>query len=387
MGDIVSFVGQKGGTGKSTLARAFAVEAARHGGSVVIADLDEAQRTSWDWGERRAANGLQPAIAVERVPRLQVFTRAANLDLLVADAPGWADASTLWLAQGSQLTVLPTGGTVDDLNPTIRLMHELMNKGIADWRVALALCRIHSDAQAEFARGYLKQANYKALKGELRERKSLADLQKYRSRGDGGRGGCFARGNRAGREHRGGARAVAQKRGGGAREGRASSPGSHKGAGRKGGWTMNLKSLPGVGPPPSRGDTHGTLDRRTPGKRRKKSGRTEQLNIRVQPGMEERFSALAERNGLTNGAYLEKLLADDEVRGASLEKGVIPAADARMGRTEELRVWCSPSVKQAVPRLAAERGVLVQELIEDLVAREVERLDPHGGKFGVKIAK
>ena len=177
MGDIVSFVGQKGGTGKSTLARAFAVEAARRGGSVVIADLDEAQRTSWDWGERRAANGLQPAIAVERVPRLQVFTRAANLDLLVADAPGWADASTLWLAQGSQLTVLPTGGTVDDLNPTIRLMHELMNKGIADWRVALALCRIHSDAQAEFARGYLKQANYKALKGELRERKSLADLQ------------------------------------------------------------------------------------------------------------------------------------------------------------------------------------------------------------------
>jgi hypothetical protein len=55
---------------------------------------------------------------VEQVPRLQVFTRAADLDLLVVDAPGWADASTLWLAQGSQLTVLPTGGTVDDLNPT-----------------------------------------------------------------------------------------------------------------------------------------------------------------------------------------------------------------------------------------------------------------------------
>jgi chromosome partitioning protein len=177
MGDIISFVGQKGGTGKSTLARAFAVEAAKRESRVLIADLDEAQRTSLDWGERRAANGLQPPIQVEQVPRLQLFTRAADVDLLVADAPGWADASTLWVAQGSQLTVLPTGGTVDDLNPTIRLMHELMRKGIGDWRVALALCRIHSDAQAEFARGYLKQANYRALKGELREKKSFADLQ------------------------------------------------------------------------------------------------------------------------------------------------------------------------------------------------------------------
>jgi chromosome partitioning protein len=177
MGDIVSFVGQKGGTGKSTLARAFAVEAAKHNNTVLIADLDEAQRTSLDWGERRVANGLQPPIEVEQVPRLQLFTRAAEVDLLVADAPGWADASTLWVAQGSHLTVLPTGGSVDDLNPTIRLMHELMNRGIGDWRVALALCRIHSDAQAEFARSYLKQAKYAALKGELREKKSFADLQ------------------------------------------------------------------------------------------------------------------------------------------------------------------------------------------------------------------
>jgi len=177
MGEIISFVGQKGGTGKSTLARAFAVEAAKADTRVLIADLDEAQRTSWDWGQRRAANKLMPAIAVDMVPRLQVFTRAADVDVLVVDAPGWADASTVWLAQGSQLTVLPTGASVDDLNPTIRLMHELMEKGLADWRIALALCRIHSDADAAFARGYLKQANYRPLVGELREKKGFADLQ------------------------------------------------------------------------------------------------------------------------------------------------------------------------------------------------------------------
>ena len=177
MGEIISFVGQKGGTGKSTLARAFAVEAARTDARVLIADLDEAQRTSWDWGQRRSANKLLPAIPVEMVPRLQIFTRAADVDVLVADAPGWTDASTLWLAQGSQLTVLPTGASVDDLNPTIRLMHELTAKGIGEWRLALALCRVHSEADAAFARDYLKQAGYKALKSELREKRAFADLQ------------------------------------------------------------------------------------------------------------------------------------------------------------------------------------------------------------------
>jgi len=177
MGEVVSFVGQKGGTGKSTLARAFAVEAAKAQTRVVIADLDDRQRTSWEWGERRAANKLQPPIMVERIPRLQVFSKADLVDVLVVDAPGWADASTMWLAQGSQLTVLPTGASVDDLNPTIRLMHELLGKGIADWRLALALCRVHSDAEAAFARDYLKQAKYHALKGELHERKGFADLQ------------------------------------------------------------------------------------------------------------------------------------------------------------------------------------------------------------------
>lgn len=149
-----------------------------------------------------------------------------------------------------------------------------------------------------------------------------------------------------------------------------------------------FKPFPGVGPPPPREDTLGTLDRPPAKKgRKKKSGRTEQLNIRVLPGTEARFDMLAERDGLTNGAFLEKLLVDHEARGGVIDATVVPAGEARSGRTEQLRVWCTPSVFLAVPRLAKERGVPVPVLLEDLVAREVERLDPHGGKFGVKIEK
>jgi hypothetical protein len=143
-----------------------------------------------------------------------------------------------------------------------------------------------------------------------------------------------------------------------------------------------------IGPPPPRADTQGTLDKppATQG-RRKRSGRTEQFNSRVRPGFKARVEGIAEREERTIGAVLEDMLAAYEAAGGTLAAGAVPAAEARAGRTREVRVWCTPSVFQAVPKLAAERGVVVPELIEDLVAREVERLDPHGGKFGVKIAK
>ena len=55
------FINNKGGVGKSVLARAYAVEAARGGASVLIADLDDVQRTSKRWADHRKANGLQRA--------------------------------------------------------------------------------------------------------------------------------------------------------------------------------------------------------------------------------------------------------------------------------------------------------------------------------------
>jgi hypothetical protein len=96
---------------------------------------------------------------------------------------------------------------------------------------------------------------------------------------------------------------------------------------------------------------------------------------------------LAEREKETVGAFVERVVAAYEVRGATLDPGTIPAAEARAGRTAELRVWCTPFVFVTVPKLAAARGMPVPALIEDLLAREVERLDPHGGKFGVNVEK
>ncbi|MBN9352721.1 MAG: AAA family ATPase, partial [Hyphomicrobium denitrificans] len=54
---VVSFVGQKGGVGKSTLARAFAAIAARGKLKVKLADLDVNQQTSVRWARTRSAGG------------------------------------------------------------------------------------------------------------------------------------------------------------------------------------------------------------------------------------------------------------------------------------------------------------------------------------------
>jgi chromosome partitioning protein len=173
---IVAFCGQKGGTGKSGLAQAFAVEAARQSGVVIIADLDEGQRTSWEWGQVRIKNGLEPAVTVKSVSRLMVFQEAALCDVLVIDAPGWADDLSVWMAHHSHLMVLPSKPTVQDMNPTIRLIHELRKKGVEDYRSAIVLNEVLQDSEADFARKHLATQGLFALAGHLRTMKSYRDV-------------------------------------------------------------------------------------------------------------------------------------------------------------------------------------------------------------------
>ena len=61
----IAMVAQKGGVGKSTLARIIAVEAAKGGLKTKIADLDTQQTTSVNWSARRAENGITPDIRAE----------------------------------------------------------------------------------------------------------------------------------------------------------------------------------------------------------------------------------------------------------------------------------------------------------------------------------
>jgi chromosome partitioning protein len=171
MAVVVAFVSQKGGVGKSTLARALAREGAKSGLRVKLADLDTQQGTAVDWHRTRLAAGVEPVISAEAyATAAQALAVAPQYDLLVLDGPARTSAATLEIARNSSVVVQPTGAAADDLRPAIREFHALARAGIPKVKLVFALNRIGTDAEESDARRYIEDAGYEALPGSLPER-------------------------------------------------------------------------------------------------------------------------------------------------------------------------------------------------------------------------
>jgi len=150
----------------------------------------------------------------------------------------------------------------------------------------------------------------------------------------------------------------------------------------KGFASLRARSL--VGKPPAREDTFETLERPAEGRRRK-TGRTEQFNVRVRKEFKDRIEGLAVQEDRTLGSLFEAMLAAYEASGGGMVTGGVPAIEARAGRTREVRAWASEEVFDMIGRMAGERKLSISGLIEDLLAREVQRLDPDGSRFGMRV--
>src|SRR5262249_44991491 len=86
MGAIVLFTSAITGTGSSTLARAFAAEAA-HGLNTKMVDLDGHSGATYRWGRQREKRGILPVVPVESARPTQLRAAARSVEVLVADAP------------------------------------------------------------------------------------------------------------------------------------------------------------------------------------------------------------------------------------------------------------------------------------------------------------
>lgn len=166
MAIILGLVSQKGGVGKSTLARAIAREACNSGWSVLIADLDTQQGTCTNWQRRRLNAKLTPTFSVQGFSSAkQALNTAENYDLLILDGAPRASKATLDIAQKAHLVIQPTGASIDDLDPAILLFHELVQNKIPKQKLVCALCRISTQSEATAAKEYIQEANHTVLNG------------------------------------------------------------------------------------------------------------------------------------------------------------------------------------------------------------------------------
>jgi|SRR6056297_2337048 len=164
---IVGMISQKGGVGKSTLARMMAREFVAGGLSTKIADLDTQQQTCTNWAGRRAEGDITPEIQVQSFASVKsALGEAPRFDALILDGKPNASEQTTEIGSAADLVVIPTGQTVDDLHPGVVLAHSLRKKGVSGDRIAFALFRTTGSAREnQAARDYLAEAGYMVLDG------------------------------------------------------------------------------------------------------------------------------------------------------------------------------------------------------------------------------
>ena len=141
--NCIGVIGQKGGVGKSTVARLLACQISNSGWNAKIADFDYQQSTSYHWLKRRQERGLRPDLAIKKYRTVdQALADTGDADILIMDGAGHASQQTLQIAKACELLVLPTSVTFDELQPTADLFLELTDKGIDPRRMVAVFVRV-----------------------------------------------------------------------------------------------------------------------------------------------------------------------------------------------------------------------------------------------------
>lgn len=123
---VIGCVSQKGGPGKSTMARALGAAFALNEWQVLIADLDTKQGTATAWQQRRLRAGITPEVPVQMFGNVATALRkAGDADIVIIDGAPHASSDTVEIAKASDLLLIPTGLALDDLEPAVTLANTL----------------------------------------------------------------------------------------------------------------------------------------------------------------------------------------------------------------------------------------------------------------------
>ena len=178
MTKILGLISQKGGVGKSTLARAIACEAQKAELTVKVADFDLQQGTFSKWHQRRLQSDLEQIGSVEMYKSIKDALEASEgFDLLIMDGEGRASEKTMDIAKVSDLVIIPSGISNDDTDPTCELARALVDKGISRKKIVVTLSRVGTEASANRAREDIEARGFTVVDGYIPEKTSYADAQ------------------------------------------------------------------------------------------------------------------------------------------------------------------------------------------------------------------
>jgi len=162
---IASFIGQKGGVGKSSLARILAVYCAGKGHRVLIGDFDLEQLSCVEWAAMRLKNGIEPEVEARAFKSLKKLRKTVEAyDLVVVDTRGLADDLTAEVSQESDVVFLPSGTSMDDLRPTLALARRLSQTKAVGAKIVIVLSLTgRSEKQLIQAQQTIHEAGFELL--------------------------------------------------------------------------------------------------------------------------------------------------------------------------------------------------------------------------------
>lgn len=163
----IAFLSQKGGVGKSTLARLVATEFATQNWTVKIIDLNLKQKTSVEWAAVRELNGVEPTVEAQAFGTAKAAL-TQTYDLLVFDGKPESEGETLAAAKAANLVVIPTGTSVDDLMPQLALAEEMVPRGIERRKIFFVINKtLNSDTTLAIAKEQIERKGFAYAKTDI----------------------------------------------------------------------------------------------------------------------------------------------------------------------------------------------------------------------------
>lgn len=170
--NVIAFLSQKGGSGKTTLSVHTAVAAEATGERVCVIDADP-QESATAWASAREA--LTPIVATAQAAELDAALRAAEaegMSLVAVDSPPHAAPAAGQIAKRSELVLIPVRPSAFDL-AAVPAAVEIVKAAKVQGAFILSACPFRAPEIGE-TRAALEAYGLPIIPGEITDRRAFA---------------------------------------------------------------------------------------------------------------------------------------------------------------------------------------------------------------------